>query len=138
MMCIAVAFTSIVLVSACTETTEPSVVRGNVPVPVPNPIILAGDTASGAIVANVLRDDGLAVETDFNGRTAGITAFCSGAADALALKNGQDLTSAERTRCKSLKVGWGWSALSIKTGIGLYVRYEFGADLLKKGATTFR
>ena len=86
MMRIVLALSSVVFISACMETSEPSVepsvIRGNSPVPVPNPIILAGDATSGTIAANELRGDGLAVVTAFDGRAAGITAFCSGDADA--------------------------------------------------------
>lgn len=135
MIRIVVGFASIFFVSACMEASESRANRGNTPGPVPNPIILAGDAGPGTIAANELRGDGLTVVTAFNGRAAGITAFCSGTADALALAPGQDWTSAERQRCRDLKDGWGWSALSTKRDIGLYVRFEFAQDLLDKTPT---
>ncbi len=134
MMRIAVALSFAVFVSACMEASEPSTSRAGSS-KVPSPIVMVGDAASGAIAANELRNDGLSVLTAFKGRAAGITTFCSGNADAMALTPGQDLTSAERKRCKEL--GGGWSALSTQKDIGLYVKHEFAEDLIKKGKTSF-
>ncbi len=134
----ALALSSIVIVSACIETAEPTTAYTNDAVSVPNPIIMVGAAGPGSIAAAELGADGLKVETSFNGRAAGLTAFCSGEADALALAPGQDWTSAERDRCRELKDGWGWSALSTRKDIGLYVRFGFAADLLERATTAFR
>ncbi len=134
MMRIAIALSTAVFVSACMEAPEPSANKADRS-KLPSPIVMVGDAAAGAIAAKELRGDGLSVATDFNGRAAGITTFCSGNADAMALTPGQDLTSAERKRCKEL--GGGWSALSTRKDIGLYVWHGFATELIKKAKSSF-
>lgn len=134
MMRIALALSTAVFVSACVQASPPPASRADSNT-VPTPIVMVGDAAAGAIAAGELRKDGMSVVTDFKGRAAGITVFCSGKADAMALTPDHDLTSVERKRCKTL--GGGWSALSTNKNIGLYVKHGFAADLLKKGKTSF-
>lgn len=134
MMRLALTLSTAVFVSACVQPSQSPVSRADSNT-VPNPIVMVGDAAAGTVAAGELRKDGLSVVTGFNGRAAGITVFCSGNADAMALTPDQDLTSAERKRCKAL--GGGWSALSTNKNIGLYVKHGFAADLLKKGKTSF-
>lgn len=131
---ISLALSSIVLITACVDTTEPTATRTDSSV-VPNPIVMVGDSAAGTIAANELKSDGLPVAIDFNGRAAGITTFCSGNADFLALPPGQGFSSTERKRCHDL--GGGWSAFSTYKGIVTYVKHLFAADLLEKGVKTF-
>ena len=102
----------------------------------PVPFVIVGDTAAGMTAANELRADGLTVVTSLNGRAAGLTAFCTGNADAMALTPGQDWTDAERTRCRAIRTdGWSWSALSTEKGVGFYVRYEIAQTLLDAAPT---
>ena len=129
-----IAMSSISLVSACVQPTESAPKFTNDPVPIPDPIHIVGAAGPVEMAAAELRGDGINVETSSTGRAAGITAFCSGEADALALTNGQDLSSAERDRCRELKDGWGWSALSTQRTI-FYVRFGFAQDLLDRAPT---
>ena len=102
----------------------------------PNPFIIVGDATAGMIAADELRADGLTVVTQLDGRAAGITAFCTGNAAAMALTPGQDLTSEERTRCIEIRSeGWSWSAPSTEKGVGFYVRFEFAQTLLDTATT---
>jgi hypothetical protein len=116
------------LACGCGQAPEPRI--GSVRSAVPNPLSIVGEAGPGEIAAAELRSDGLPVETSFNGRAAGITTFCSGNAHALALAPEQDLNPEERARCRELKEGWGWSALSTQRGTIFYVRHEFAQNLL--------
>lgn len=134
MMRVIFTLSTVVLVSACMDTSDAPVSR-SADGKVPNPIVMVGNAGAGAVAAKELTGDGLTVQTVFDGRAAGISRFCSGNADALALVPDKDLTSAERKRCSAL--GGGWSALTTNKGIGLYVRHKFASTLLKKAETTF-
>jgi hypothetical protein len=97
----------------------------------PSPLVIVGDATAGAIAAEELRADGVVVTTVFQGRALGLTAFCTGNADAMALTPGQDLTSAERDRCRAIRSeGWSWSALSTENGVGFYVRHTIARAAL--------
>ena len=128
----ALAFSSIFFMSACMEASERSTNYTNDPVPIPDPIIIVGEAGPVAMAAAELRADGINVQTSPIGRVAGLDAFCSGQADAMALTNGKDWTSAERDRCRELKDGWGWSAFSTKNGNGFYIRFGYSQDLLDR------
>ena len=130
----AIAISSISLISACVQTSEPVTKFNNDPVPIPDPIRIVGEVGPVETAAAELRADGINVETSYTGRAAGLTAFCSGEADALALIKGQSFSSEERARCQDLKDGWGWSALSTKQ-TQFYVRFSFAQDLLDRTPT---
>jgi len=105
---------------------------------IPTPFVIVGDTNAGLVVAGELRADGLTVVTRLNGRAAGLTEFCTGNADAMALNPGQDWTPAERDRCRAISEdGWSWSALSTEKGMGFYVNYVFVQTLIDTANTTF-
>lgn len=123
------------LTIGCVETSQPTATA--VSNKVPAPLIIVGAAGPGSVAANELRGDGLTVQASFKGRAAGLTSFCSGDAHAIALAAGQDLTSAERDRCRELLEGWGWSALTTEKGVGFYVRHDFVRDLLDTATKTF-
>lgn len=145
MIRLAVAISSALLVSACMETSEMSDMTEPLPIradnsKVPDPMVLVGAATAGQMAASSLASDGLSVVAAFDGRAAGITAFCSGYAHILVLEYGRGFTSAERDRCKSLQDGWGWSAFGIQNGdvrAPIYVRYEIANDLIERGTSTF-
>ncbi len=118
----------------CTQTPDPA--TRSMSGKLPNPFVIVGDATAGMIAADELRADGLTVVTQLDGRAAGLTAFCTGNAAAMALTPGQDLTSKERTRCREIRSdGWSWSALSTEKGVGFYVRFEFAQTLLDTATT---
>ena len=127
-----IALSTISLMAACLQTSEATTDYTNDPVPIPDPILIVGEAGPVAMSAAELQGDGINVETSITGRAAGLTAFCSGQADALALPNGQSFSSEERERCQELKDGWGWSALSTNQGTIFYVRFGFARDLLDR------
>ncbi|MCG3268796.1 hypothetical protein [Yoonia sp. I 8.24] len=116
------------IVAGCVQT-PPS---PNSPVPVPNPIVLAGEAEAGAEVASELASKGFAVETTLNGRNEGIRAFCTSEADAMVITN---ITPEEHQRCRDLKAGagWGWSAMSAQSDGTLYIRRSFADAFLAEG-----
>lgn len=132
---IATVLSLFVFLSACLETPRPTVTTATPQVALPSPIVMVGEAAAGAVFANELMGDGLLVATAFNGRAAGITTYCSGNADILALAPGQGLTSTERQRCKDLNGSW--SAFSTQKGTVVYVQFEIAEDLLEKAVTSF-
>jgi hypothetical protein len=99
----------------------------------PNPMLLVGEAGPGNIATGELRNDGIAVQTDFKGRSAGIVAFCSGKADAVTMTS--DFSSAEYKKCTEL--GGRWSAFGTRKGATIYVRHELAGQLLKTAKTTF-
>ena len=135
---IVLALSTAVLVSACVETSTP--VATNAPVnrvmetKLPKPFIIAGEAGPGMVAAGELKGDGIAVQTNFSGRRAGIVAFCSGKAHAVTMTS--DFTSAEWQICKDL--GGSWSAFGTRKGSTIYVKHTLAEILLKKAKTTFR
>jgi len=123
---------AVLLVSACVETTLPAP-RQAMKNGLPNPMLLVGEAEPGNTAAGELRHDSIAVQTDFKGRAAGIVAFCSGKADAVAMTS--DFSSAEYKKCKEL--GGSWSAFGTRKGTTIYVRHELAEQLLKTAKTTF-
>lgn len=98
---------------------------------VPNPFVIVGEVGPGEIAADELRAVGLTVVTNPTGRAAGLTAFCTGNADAFVYAPGNGWSSAERDRCKAIRSeGWSWSATSTPKGMGLTVRYSIVDDLV--------
>lgn len=130
-----IALSTISLMSGCIQASEATTEYTNDPVSIPDPILIVGAAGPVAMAAAELRNDGINVETSMIGRAAGLTAFCSGEADALALANGQDWSSEERDRCRVLKDGWGWSALGTQKGTIFYVRFGFAQDLIDRAPT---
>ena len=111
------AFLVTTLTVACVQSSQDP----NSPVPVPDPIILAGEVEAGNVTVAELRRQGFSVMPALNGRAAGIVAFCTSQADAMVIT---DITPAEHQQCRDLRAGdnWGWSAMSTENGAGLYIR----------------
>ena len=124
---------AVLLLSACVDATPPAT-RPAMKNSLPNPMLLVGEAGSGNVATGELRNDGIAVQTDFKGRAAGIVAFCSGKADAVLMSG--DFSSAEWKKCKDL--GGIWSAFGTRKGAVIYVRHELADPLLKKAKTTFQ
>jgi len=123
---------AVLLVAACVDST-PSATRPAMQRSLPNPMLLVGEAGPGNTAAGEFRNDGIAVQTGFKGRSAGITAFCSGKADAVTMTS--DFSSAEYKKCREL--GGSWSAFGTRKGATIYVRHELAEQLLKRAKTTF-
>lgn len=120
------------LLAGCAATPSNDAGSRPEPKPLPAELRLVGEPAPGATISNALAADGIPVASAYAGRADGIRAFCSGAADGVALSG--DLTDAESAECKAL--GGGWSALSGPGGAILYVDYSY-ADALIEASSAF-
>ena len=86
----------------------------------PSVLRITGETGPALAVAVGLTERDIPHNMRKAERAAALDAFCSGAADGLALS--VDLADAERMRCKQL--GGDWSALSLD-GTILYLDYRY-------------
>lgn len=120
------------LLAGCAATTANDTVTRPEPQPLPAQLRLVGEPGPGATISNALAADGIPVAAAYAGRAQGIQAFCSGAADGVALSS--DLADAEIDACKAS--GGSWSALSGPGGAILYVNYAY-ADALIAGSSAF-
>jgi hypothetical protein len=118
------------LLAGCAETTAERAGSRPEPQPLPAELRLAGEPGPGATISDALAADGISVAGAYAGRAQGVRAFCSGAADGVALSS--DFTDAEAAECKSL--GGGWSALSGPSGTILYANYAYADALLAESA----
>ncbi|GEM_PF-3346153 len=132
-----IVLSSAVLLAGCVETTEPVATKGPasrvMEAKLPKPFIMAGEVGPGTIAAGEMRGDGVAVQTIFAGRTAGIAAFCSGKAHSVSMSSG--FSSTEWQTCKDL--GGSWSAFTTRKGAITYVKHTLAEILLKEANTTF-
>lgn len=96
----------------------------------PNPLRIVGEASAGNALASGLASDGFTISSALNGRSAGLTDFCSGKAEVLALSS--DLSDAERSTCKSL--GGDWSAGSSKSGHIAYVSYFWSENIFSQSS----
>lgn len=109
---------ALLLVASCTQPEQPAA-----PETAAEPgFRFVGEPEAGARLMKFVEADGMNATASFDGRAPGLTAFCAGQADAVALNT--DLSEAERATCK--QGGASWSALS---GLGtdapiLYIRYD--------------
>lgn len=137
MKILVLALSTAVLVSGCVETSKPVATARPanrvMETKIPNPFIMAGEVGPGMIAAGEMRSDGIAVQTVFAGRAAGIVAFCSGKAHSVSMSSG--FTSGEWQTCKDL--GGSWSAFTTRKGAITYVKHTLAEILLKKATNTF-
>ena len=96
----------------------------------PDPVRVVGEATAGSAIASGLSADGFNVSSALTGRSDGLTAFCSGNAEVLAISS--DLSDNERSTCKSL--GGDWSAGSSKSGYIVYVSYYWSENLFSQSS----
>ena len=96
----------------------------------PNPVRVVGEATAGSAFAGGLVADGFNVSSALNGRSDGITVFCSGNAEVLAISS--DLDEQERSTCRSL--GGDWSVASTKSGYIVYASYYWSENLFTQSS----
>jgi hypothetical protein len=120
-----------VVLAGCDTTTpvRPTDERAT-PGSKPNPVRVVGEATAGSAIASGLSADGFNVSSALDGRSDGLTAFCSGNAEVLAIST--DLSNKERSTCQSL--GGDWSAGSSNSGYIVYLSYYWSENLFSQSS----